>query len=58
VLAVRDRKGRAGFVDDDAFLLHGFSERDEAASVESICPAQEKDAEVFVGEWAVDGNGF
>ena len=42
----------AGLVDDDAFLLQGFIERDEAASVKSIAPAQDKDAEVFVGKWA------
>jgi len=45
-------------VDDYAFLLQRFVERDEAASVEGIGPAQDKDAEVFVGEWAGDGEGI
>jgi len=48
----------AGLVDDDAFLFQGSIERDEAASVERIRPAQEENAEVFVGAWAGDGEGI
>jgi hypothetical protein len=45
-------------VDDDAFLLQGFIERDEATSAERIRPAQEENAQVFVSEGAGDLKGI
>ena len=42
----------------DEFLLQRLVERNEAAAVQRIAAAQEKDAEVFMGERAGDGNVF